>query len=381
MALEADAARFLAAHQDLALKHEVDDIFEADAVLDELAAVLQADAVEHFGGVEGAGDGAGPVLVLQNPTEQHGVDFVGVDEVTKLVCRPDAVGVAVRAESGLAAVGNRGFAEGANVRLDGFGIDSGKERIGVGANLDVGHAERREDIGEDGAAGAVHGVDAELHAGFGDEVEIGEALDGFEIGGQEVDFRNRRGLRRAGNGLAEIGLDGGNHGGLARAAVPALVLDAVPLRGIVRGGDHDAAGCAALAHAKAERGGGRDGVGEHDGNAGGGDDLGAGMGEGFGPEARVVANAEASGGVYMFEDVGGDGLGGDAHVGEGEVVGDDAAPAVGAELDDGVRHGACGLLAKQRTTITGGEGLAHGGPERTHDVGCSGKAMQLANSS
>jgi hypothetical protein len=39
-------------------------------------------------------------------------------------------------------------------------------------------------------------------------------------------------------------------------------------------------------------------------------------------------------------DVGGDGFGGDAHVGKGEVVGDDAAPAVGAEFDLRMRHGA-----------------------------------------
>ena len=226
------------------------------------------------------------------------------------------------------------------LRLDGLGIDAGKERIGIGANLDVVDADAVEDVGENGAARAVHGVDAELHAGFRDEVEIGEALDGLEVGGQEIDFGDGRGLRGARDGLAEIRLDGGDHGGLARAAVPGLVLDAVPLRGIVRRSDHDAAGGAALAHAKAQRGGGRDGVGEHDGNAGGGDDFSAGAGKCFRAEARVVADAEALGGIFLCcVNVGGDGFGGGAHVGEGEVVGDDAAPAVGAEFDDGIGHG------------------------------------------
>jgi hypothetical protein len=100
-------------------------------VLDELAAVLLADAVEHLGGVEGAGDGAGPAFVLEHPTEQHGEDFVRVDEVAVLVGCADAVGVAVGAEAGLAAVGDGGFAEGADVRLDGLGVDAGKERVGL----------------------------------------------------------------------------------------------------------------------------------------------------------------------------------------------------------------------------------------------------------
>ncbi len=80
-----------------------------------------------------------------------------------------------------------------------------------------------------------------------------------------------------------------------------------------------------------------------DGNAGGGDNFSAGAGKGFRAEARVVADAEAFGGIFLAEpllgvDVGGDGFGGGADVGEGEVVGDDAAPAVGAEFDDRMRH-------------------------------------------
>ncbi len=200
----------------------------------------------------------GQPLRSRTQLKQDGIDLVRIDEVAVLIGGADAVCVAVGAEAGLAAVGGSGFAEGADVRLDGLGIDAGKERVGVGADLYVIDADAGEDVGEDGAAGAVHGVDAELHAGFCDEVEVGEALDGFEVGGQEVDFSDRRGLRGAGNGLAEIRLDGGDDGGLAGAAVPGLVLDAVPLRGIVRGSDHDAAGGAALAHAKAEGRRGRD---------------------------------------------------------------------------------------------------------------------------
>ena len=103
----------------------------------------------------------------------------------------------------------------------------------------------------------------------------------------------------------------------------------------------------ALAHAVAERRGGRDAVGQQHRDAGGGDDLGAGAGKGLGPEAGVVADAEALGGVFLGVNVGGDGLGGDAHVGKGEVVGDDAAPAVGAELDLRMGHGWVVLLVNR----------------------------------
>jgi hypothetical protein len=143
----------------------------------------------------------------------------------------------------------------------GSGLMPGKSGSGCRESA-RGDADAGEDVGDECAAGAVHGVDAELHAGFGDEVEVGEALDGLEIGGRKSTSVMGAGCAARGDGLAEIRLDGGDDGGLARAAVPALVLDAVPLRGIVRRGDHDAAGGAALAHAEAQRRGGRDVVGE-----------------------------------------------------------------------------------------------------------------------
>ena len=67
MALKSDAPGFFAAHDDFALQHQVADVLEADAVLDELTAMFATDAVKHFGGVEGAGHGAGPTLVLEHP--------------------------------------------------------------------------------------------------------------------------------------------------------------------------------------------------------------------------------------------------------------------------------------------------------------------------
>src|SRR5579859_5032485 len=49
---DADAARLLAANEDVALEHEIADELEADAALMQLASVAGGDAVEHAGGVE-----------------------------------------------------------------------------------------------------------------------------------------------------------------------------------------------------------------------------------------------------------------------------------------------------------------------------------------
>ena len=96
---DADAARFLAADEDVLLEHEVADVLEADAVLVQLAAVPGGDAVEHERGVEGAGDVAGPAFAFEQPLEQDGEDLVCVDDVAVLVYRADAVGVAIGDEA------------------------------------------------------------------------------------------------------------------------------------------------------------------------------------------------------------------------------------------------------------------------------------------
>ena len=207
----------------------------------------------------------------------------------------------------------------------------------------MGDADAGENVGDDGAACAIHGVDAELHAGFGDQAEVGKALNGCEIGRQEIDEGDRRRFVGTRDRLAQVGLDFGDDGRLAGASVPGLVLDAVPLRRIVRRGYHDAAGGFASANSETERRSGRDVVGKRHGDAGCRDNFSAGVGKGFRPEAGVVADAKAFGGVFVRSvfagvNVGCHGLCGNADVGKGEVVGDDAAPAIGTKLDLRMRH-------------------------------------------
>ncbi len=266
-----------------------------------------------------------------------------IDELAVLICGANAVRIAVGAKAAVAAVGHYRLAQGADVRLDGLGVDAGEERVDVAANLHVGYADAGKNVGNDGAAGAIHRVDGEFHAGFCERVKAGKALNGFEVGGQEIDLLDCGGLRGTGGGLAQARLDLGDDRGLARPAVPRFVLDPVPLRRIVRGGNHDAAGRRALAHAEAERRGGRHIVGQQHRNAGGGHNFSAGARKGPGAEARVVADAQTPGGVFFrctFAGVyiGCHGLGGNAHIGEGEIVGNHGTPAVCAELDLRMRH-------------------------------------------
>ena len=106
----------------------------------------------------------GQPLHLSTQLSSTRIDLVRIDEVAVLVGGADAVGVAVGAQAGLAAVGHDRLAQRADVRLDRLGIDAGKQRVGIAANLHVSHAEAGKNIGDNRPARAVHRVDAELHA-------------------------------------------------------------------------------------------------------------------------------------------------------------------------------------------------------------------------
>ena len=187
-------------------------------------------------------------------------------------------------------------------------------------------------------ARAIHRVDRKLHSRLRNQIKIGKALDGLQIRRQEINFLDLRRLRSFRDRLTKISLDLRDNRRLAGAAVPRLVFHAVPLRGIVRRGDHDATRRSALAHTEAQRGSGSDVVGQHDRNACCGDNLGTCARKRFGAEARVVADAKPFGGIFFRVHISGDGFGGGADIGKSKIVGDNGTPAVGAELDLWVGH-------------------------------------------
>ena len=110
------------------------------------------------------------------------------------------------------------------------------------------------------------------------------------------------------------------------------------------GGDHDAGGGVHGCYGVAEGGGWQGTVGDLDGDAVVGDDLGGGFCEVFGLEAGVVANRDAAvgsrprigvrgrprGNDVLLQFLG-DGGGAGADVGKGVVITDDGAPTIGSE--------------------------------------------------
>ena len=331
MAADSDAAGLLAADQDVFGEHQVADKLEANAMLVQLASVTRGDTVEHRRCVECAGHAAGPAFALQNPLQDDRVDFVRIDEIAVLVGGSNAVRIAIGDQAGVAFLRDDHVLAGADVGLDGLRIDAGKQRIGVGANLDVVDADPGEDAGKDARAGAIHAIDGELESRLCDQIQIDEPLDSIEVGGDEIDLLDFRGLDR-GKWLAEQAFDLRHDGRAARAAVGRFVFHAIPLRRIVAGGDHDATGRCHLLNGERQRRCGRDAVRQLHRYAGAGEHFRYGSGECGRAEARVVANADAFRGVFSRQDIAGDGGGGGAHIIEREVVGDDASPPVGAEF-------------------------------------------------
>ncbi len=330
---DADAARLFAADQDFAAaEHDVADILEAYAVLDQFAMVFAGDAVEHAGGVEGAGDGAGPLLALEKPLQQHRETLVRVDEAAVFGDRANAVGIAIDRQAGAAFFAHHGFLEGFHVRQNRLRIDAGKQRIHLSANLQVRNPGALEDAGQHSPPGAVHDVDGEAEAGLGDQAHIGEFLDGGDIGRFEIDLAHPSALASRGRGV-EVALDFPHDLRRGRAAIGGFELHPVPIPRIVAGGDHDAAGRAHLLDRVRERRGRRVIVRQPHLETRVRKLFGRDFGEAARTEARIVGQQDAPGGVLMPVDVVGDGARDTAHIFKGEVVGDDGAPAIGAELD------------------------------------------------
>ena len=109
----------------------------------------------------------------------------------------------------------------------------------------------------------------------------------------------------------------------------------VELRGIVAGGDHDAADSALLLDGEGD-GRSRSGIGtKADFESVGGEDFGGAAAEGIGEEAAIVADYGfwlGAGDRVGFPIIG-SGLGNAFDVGKSEILGDDCAPAVCSELD------------------------------------------------
>src|SRR6185437_5507656 len=187
-------------------------------------------------------------MAFEKPLKQDGVDFVRVHKAAVLCSGADAIGIAISCETGVTFFLYHGFLQHADVRLNGLGINSGKQRVDLASDLDVRYAALSEDIGQHIASGTVHAIDGDLEIGLCDLVEISELRDCGDVRRLEVCLLNFCGHGFWHGAGPDLGLNLGDDGRGGGASIIRLELDAVPAPGIVAGGNHHTAGRAKVFH-------------------------------------------------------------------------------------------------------------------------------------
>jgi hypothetical protein len=132
----------------------------------------------------------GHCLRLSSHSSKQAVDLIGVDEAALLIHRADAVRVAVGGKAGLAVVLQDRDLERPDVRRNRLRLNAGKERIQLGADLDVVDAHAGENAREHTSSRAIHAVDGVFLPRGGDPLEVGEDRDGLDIGAEKVSLGN-----------------------------------------------------------------------------------------------------------------------------------------------------------------------------------------------
>ena len=175
------------------------------------------------------------------------------------------------------------------------------------------------------------------HPRFEDFFDVGALPQCGDVAVNQVFFDDRAAVARA--ALSERLADRAIHLRQRRPAVPRFELDAVVIRGIVAGGDHDAAEKPAVRHGERNCLRWRRRIREHDVVPGGFQCFGSGNGEFARQETAIVADDQrvpidvARGIEFASRDA--DGIAHTTDVLECEGVGNDGTPAIGAKRDLG----------------------------------------------
>src|SRR4051812_14811140 len=238
MSSDADAARLLSTDKNLSFEHEIADVLEPNAALVQFASVLGSDAVQHLCGVKGAHNFARPFLTFQQPPQQDGVDFVGIDVAAVFSDGADAVGITVGDEPPMTPLADYHLLCQTHMGPNGLGINSREERVYIGADLDMLDSVFGEDTGEHSASRAIHGINEELETRSADLIEIGEFLDGFDVRLLEIGGSNRSCRRRGGERPIQLPLNRLHDRGTPRSTVAGLVFNSIPVEWIMAGSDH-----------------------------------------------------------------------------------------------------------------------------------------------
>src|SRR5437773_5493349 len=218
-------------------------MFEADTALVQFAAVARGNAVHHARGVESANYLARPFLSFQEPAQQDGKNLMRINEAAVFCNIADTVGVTVCSETGMAIVLYHSFLKQSHVRLDRLRINAWEKRIQLLTNSYVPDASLFEDIGQNAAAGAVHGIDHKSKIRFSDETEISEAADCANVGLLQINFFDWSGAAIRHSSGAKFVFNHFHDRGRGRAAELRFKLHSIPVPRVVAGSDDYTSGC------------------------------------------------------------------------------------------------------------------------------------------
>src|SRR5581483_11813629 len=186
--------------------------------------------------------------------------------------------------------------------------------------------------GQNPAPGPMHRIDGKPELRPPDQGEVGELANSVDVGRLQINFFNR-GRAAAGHRPAmQLVFDDLHDGGRRRSAEFALGLDAIPVPGVVTGGDYHSAGGTLCFHGVGNCRGWRVVIGEFYRDSGVRDYFGHQPRYPLRCKASVVADNHAPAAFFMLQNVGGDCSGDAAHVFEGKVVRDDSPPSVSPKL-------------------------------------------------
>src|SRR5579885_1623739 len=162
MAAHSNPSALLATDQDVSLKHQFGNIFEADGRNMQWEAIFRGDLVNHLRSGNRLDH-----LALQSPDcnqmmQQDRKDLVRVHGVTVCVNSADAVGVTVRCKSSIRFAFNDGGAQISQMRINGLRINSGKQWVVLAVNFREGHTGFVEQARQTSPRRTIHWVDHEL---------------------------------------------------------------------------------------------------------------------------------------------------------------------------------------------------------------------------
>src|SRR3990172_716053 len=186
--LDGHARALLAAEDDLALHQKVADIFESDAGLVHLDAVLLGDGIDEMRRGDGTGGAALPAARPAKVVQEKREHLVGVDVRSVRVQYPESVSVAVHGEADVELPLSHRSGEFREVFLGGFGRQSAEHHVPVSME----HRKRAPGIPEHAVKvilpRTIEQVNSDLQPRFFDRLEVDFFPEVVDIHLAEIDI-------------------------------------------------------------------------------------------------------------------------------------------------------------------------------------------------